>query len=197
MGLFKSKRDRQIERDIEIRRGVARVKRQIADLGKHEQDWLLKAQRAQEMGSTQELTFVKKTLKNTISQRRLLERQLLMMESAAQLKGQMETYQQFAESMGAVSKSIAEVFQSTDLVQTQREFESAIAKAESMEQMMDIFLSMSSGSMMEVGSATEAVTDDEIDRLLTERQAESKQADLDPETEKDLRKIEEELRGKD
>ena len=195
MGLFKSKQERQIERDIEIRKGIARVKRQIADLGRHEAEWLEKAQRARQMGSTQELQFIKRTLKNTIAQRRILERQMLMMESAFQLKNQMETYQAFAESMGAVSKSIAEVFQTTDIAQTQKEFERAISKAQSMEQMMDVFLSMSSGSLTEVTTDSESVKDSEIDAMLDARIGAAEREGLDPEIERGLKQIEEELRG--
>ncbi|MGE0432639.1 MAG: hypothetical protein AB7K09_10670 [Planctomycetota bacterium] len=195
MGLFKSKQQRQIERDIEIRKGIAKIKRQIGELGKHEKQWLVKAQRARQMGSNQELAFLRKTLKNTIGQRRLLERQMLMMESAYQMKNQMETYQQFATSMGALSKSIAEVFQNTDLASTQQEFESAIAKAESMEQMMEIFISMSSSSMADASIGEEAIEDREIDALLDEAIGASEGEGLDPEIEAGLKQIEEELRG--
>ena len=195
MGLFKSRQERKIQRDIDIRKGIARVKRQISDLAKNEKEWLDKAQRARQMGSVQELSFIKKTLKNTISQRRMLERQMLMMESAFQLKNQMETYQSFASSMGAVSKSIAEVFENTDLVKTQKEFESALAKAESMEQMMDVFLTMSSGTMMEVTGDSEQISDNEIDSMLDHRIGEAEGEGLDPEIEQGLKQIEEELRG--
>lgn len=197
MGLFRSKQERRIERDIEIKKGIAKIRRQISDLGKHEKEWLVKAQRARQMGSNQELAFLKKTLKNTVGQRRMLERQLLMMESAYQLKNQMETYQQFAQSMGAVSRSIAEVFRSTDLVKTQKEFEMAMAKAESMEQMMDVFLSMSSGTMMEMHTDEEAISDTEIDHMLDASIGVAEGQGLDPEIEKGLRQIEEELRGKE
>ncbi len=195
MGLFKSKQQRQIERDIEIRKGIAKIKRQIAELGKYEKQWLTKAQRARQMGSNQELAFLKKTLKNTIGQRRLLERQMLMMESAYQMKNQMETYQQFASSMGALSKSIAEVFENTDLASTQQEFESAISKAESMEQMMEIFISMSSSSMSEASIGEDAIDDNEIDTLLDAAIGQQEGEGLDPEIEAGLKQIEEELRG--
>jgi hypothetical protein len=196
MGLFKSKHSRRIERDIEIKKGISKVKRQISDLAKHEQEWLTKAQRAKEMGSRDELAFLKKTLRNTISQRRMLERQMLMMESAFQMKNQMETYQQFAESMGAVSQSIGEVFRSTDLAKTQQEFERAISQAESMGEMMDIFLSTSSGSMMESNLSEEVISEDEIDAMLDDRIDAKDGEGLDTEIEKGLKQIEEELRGR-
>ena len=46
MGMFKSKEEKRIERDIECRKGVNSLKRNIRDLAKHEFSYIQKAKKA-------------------------------------------------------------------------------------------------------------------------------------------------------
>ena len=167
MGLFKSKAERKLERDMEIRRGINECKRTIRGLEKHEKDYLQKAKRAKEMGANDQLAFIKKTLKQTYAQRRHLERQLLAIETAAQRKNQMEMQGQFARSLAAISKSIAEVFTDIDWVETQKNFEKAMAQAETFEQQAELFMEASQETMFsEAAHSEELVKDEEIDALI-------------------------------
>jgi hypothetical protein len=168
MGIFKSKEERRIARDMEIRKGIQRMNRQLKELGKSEEEWLEKARRASRMGAGDQLAFIRRSLKATTAQRRMLERQMLTIEAAFQMKNQAESFAVFAESMGVVSKSINEVYKTTDLESTQRNFEQAMMQAETMGQRMDLFLDMTKDSLFEQDSTTgEAlVTDDEIDEMI-------------------------------
>lgn len=196
MALFKSKEERRIERDIQIRQGIAQIKRQINVLSKSEQGYLEKARRAKQIGSEDQLSFLKQTIKRTMAQRMMLERQLLSIETAAQMKGQAESYSVFAKSMNAVSKAIGEVFGATDLAKTQKEFERAMAQADTMEQRMAVFLDMTNdtlGSMDSMGD--DIVNDADIDRLI-ESEAMREEKVMDEEIAKGLKDIEREL-GRD
>ncbi len=168
MGIFKSKEERRIARDMEIKKGIQRMKRQIRELGKSEEEWLEKARRASRIGAGDQLGFIRKSLKATTAQRRMLERQMLTIEAAYQMKNQAESFAVFAESMGVVSKSINEVYKTTDLESTQRNFEHAMMQAETMGQRMDLFLDMTKDSLFEQDSATgeQLVTDEEIDQMI-------------------------------
>ena len=167
MGLFKSSEDRRIEREIEVRKGVNSLKRNIRDLDRNTEDYIKKARRAMQMGSNEQYSFLKKTIQRTAHQKRSLERQLLNIETAMQIKNQAEAHAQFAKSMNSVSKSIGEAFGATDMLETQKEFEKAMVKAETLEQQMDLFLDMSSSSMFGAEmSSDELVTEEEIDRMI-------------------------------
>jgi hypothetical protein len=168
MGIFKSKEERRIKRDMEIKRGIQRMKRQIRELTKSEEEWLEKARKAARMQAGDQLAFIRKSLKATTAQRRMLERQMLTIEAAYQMKNQAESFATFAESMGVVSKSINEIYKTTDLESTQRNFEHAMMQAETMGQRMDLFLDMTKDSLFEQDSvAGEAlVSDDEIDEMI-------------------------------
>ena len=71
MGIFKSKEERNMERSMEIKRGIGKIKRNIGKLAKHEQEWLQKARRAKKIADTQQFKFLRAQLKNTAVQRRL------------------------------------------------------------------------------------------------------------------------------
>ena len=198
MGLFKSKEERKLERDMEIRKGISEFKRNIRSLEKHEKDYIKKAKRAKQIGAKDQLEFIKKTIKQTAAQRRALERQLLAVETAAQRKNQMEAHGQFAKSLAAVSKSIAEVFGDVDWTQTQKNFEKAMAQAESFEQQVDVFLEASSETMFnETAYSDDLVSDDEIDKLIDDEVAHEESKALDADIEKGLGEIEKELKEKE
>ncbi|HTF57259.1 MAG TPA: hypothetical protein VK661_08500 [Planctomycetota bacterium] len=195
MGLFKSRSDRKIERDIEIRKGVASLRRNIRDLGKHEFSYIDKAKRAKKIGDKDQLVFLKRMLKKTAAQKRMRERQLLSIETAVQIKTQAESDADFARSMSAVAKSISEVYGATDFVKTQKNFEKAMMQAETLQQQMDVFLEMSSEHVMsgEVEGENEVISDAEIDRMLDEEVVHEEEKGVDSEIERGLKDIQDEL----
>ena len=192
MGLFKSKVERKIERDIQVKQGVSQIRKQLKAAEKNEKGYIEKARRAKRIGANDQVAFLKRAVRQTIAQRMRFERQLLAIETAAQMKDQAETHAAFAKSMNAVSKAIGDVFGSVDLSKTQKDFEVAMARAENMQERMDIFLDMTSDSMMtgEDGVDEDVISDAELDQLIGG--AESK-PELDAEISKGLDEIEKEL----
>lgn len=191
MGIFKSKEERRIARDMEIKKGIQRIRRQMKELQKSEEEWLSKAREAARMKAPDQLAFVRKSLKATTFQRRMLERQLLTIEAAFQMKNQAESFAVFAESMGVVSKSINEVYKTTDLEATQKNFEHAMMQADTMSQRMDLFLDMSKDSLFETDSVAgeQLVTDEEIDQMIgvsTEDRKKMTREELDREIAREL-----------
>jgi hypothetical protein len=194
MKIFKSKEEKRIEREIEIRKGLNHIRRQIKVLGKNEKGYLEKARRAMQLGSTDQVTFLKQTLRKTISQRRMMERQLLNIETAVQIKDQVEADAGFAKAMNAVSKSIAAQFSSIDLTKTMRHFEEAMEKARTMEERISLMLEMSQDSMLgETTDMGDLVSDEEIDRLVEEEAVHEEETSLDAEIEKGLGEVQAEL----
>lgn len=191
MGIFKSKEERRIARDMEIKKGIQRIRRQMKELQKSEEDWLEKARKAARIGANDQLAFIRKSLKATTFQRRMLERQLLTIEAAFQMKNQAESFAVFAESMGVVSKSINEVYKTTDLEATQKNFEHAMMQADTMSQRMDLFLDMTKDSLFETDSVAgeQLVTDEEIDQMIgtnTDERKKMTREELDREIAREL-----------
>lgn len=197
MGLFKSKMERQIEWNLQLQKTLGMFTNQIKKLRKQEDGYIKSAREAARLGADQQLALAKKALKTTLAQRRRLEQQMLTLRIAAQMKEQAEAHAQFAKGLTAVSKSIASAFGSTDLTKAQKEFELAMARAQNMEQRVDLFLSSSSETMLgEAADPELAVNDEEIDRLVADEAATAESEGADADIEAGLEAIEKEL-GKD
>jgi len=195
MGMFKSKEEKRIERDIEVRKGVNSLKRNIRDLAKHEFSYIQKAKKAKKIGDNSQYDFLKRQLKKTAGQRRMRERQLLSIETAVQIKNQAESDADFAKSMGAVAKAVSEVYGSVDFAKTQKNFEKAMMQAATLQQQMEIFLEMTQEHVMsgEVEGEDQVVSDAEIDKMLDEEVVHEEAGSVDKDIEKGLKDIQDEL----
>lgn len=194
--MFKSKEEKRIERDIEVRKGVNSLKRNIRDLAKHELSYIAKAKKAKKIGDQSQYDFLKRQLKKTAGQRRMRERQLLSIETAVQIKNQAESDADFAKSMGAVAKAVSEVYGSVDFAKTQKNFEKAMMQADTLQQQMEIFLEMTQEHVMsgEVEGEDQVVSDAEIDKMLNEEvEHEETSGSVDKDIEKGLKDIQDEL----
>ena len=198
MGMFKSREEKRIERDIEVRKGVNSLRRNIRDLAKHESSYILKAKKAKKakkIGDQSQYDFLKRQLKKTAAQKRMRERQLLSIETAVQIKNQAESDADFAKSMGSVAKAVSEVYGSVDFAKTQKNFEKAMMQAETLQQQMEIFLEMTQEHVMsgEVEGEDQVVSDAEIDKMLDEEVVHDEGGSLDKDIEKGLKDIQDEL----
>jgi len=193
MALFKSKEERKIERSIAIRKTLGMFASQIKKLAKQEGGYITSAKEAYRVGATSQSALAKKALKATMVQRRRLEHQMLTLKIAAQMKDQAEMHGMFAKALSAVSKTIGDMFSSVDMTATQKEFEIAMGKAESMEQRVDLFLETSNETVFgEPSDAGEIVSDEEINKLIDVETAGSEAA-VDDGIEARLKEVQDEL----
>ena len=169
MGLFKSKDERRIEREMKIRQGVRAIERSIRQQEKFSEDFIKNAQHARKIGDNGQYLFIRNALKKTATVKRMLERQLLAIKNAMLIQQQAASSQQFAESMNLMAKEIGRTFGEMDLTKTQADWERAVAQAGSIEERMEVFLDSMEQSAIAGGSITakeELVSDEEIDRMI-------------------------------
>jgi len=168
MGLFKSKDERRIEREMKIRGGMRAIERSIRQQEKFSEDFINNARNAKKIGDEGQYQFIRAALKKTAAVKKMLERQLLAIKNAMLIQQQAQASQQFAESMNLMAREIGRVFGEMDLSKTQAQWERAVAQAGSMEERMDIFLDSMQDSAIggAVTAKEELVSDDEIDRMI-------------------------------
>ncbi|HEX8523037.1 MAG TPA: hypothetical protein VF669_12335 [Tepidisphaeraceae bacterium] len=181
MGLFKSKDERRIEREMKIKGGMRAIERSIRQQEKFTEDFIKNARHARQIGDNGQYVFIRNALKKTAAVKKMLERQLLAMKNAMLIQQQARASQDFAESMNLMAREIGQIFGEMDLTQTQAQWEKAVAQAGSMEQRMEVFLdsmedAAASGST--VSAREDAVTDDEIDRMINTELVASEKAEL-------------------
>jgi hypothetical protein len=180
MGLFKSKDERRVQREMRIRSGLRSIERSIRQQEKFADDFIRNAQHAKRIGDQGQYLFIRGALKKTASVKRMLERQLLAMKNAMLIQQQARASQQFAESMGLMAREISQVFGELDLTKTQAQWEKAVNQAGSIEERMDLFLDAMEQSAQTApqASSTDQVGDEEIDRLIAADVAASERAEL-------------------
>ena len=168
MGLFKSKEERRMERDIKVRQGIRRIEKAIAEQNKFSDEFVKNARHAKQIGDMASFQFVRNSLKKTATIRKILERQLLAVKNALLIKRQAEASVDFAAAMTTMANEVSQLYGSTDLVKTQMDWEKAMMQSQSMEERMQMFLdSIEEGAEADVSAtATEAITDAEIDRMI-------------------------------
>ena len=171
MGLFKSKDERRVEREMKIRQGVRAIEKSIRQQEKFAEDFIRNARHARQIGDEGQYQFVRGALKKTAAVKKMLERQLLAIKNAMLIQQQAAASQQFAESMNLMAKEIGRVFGEMDLTKTQADWERAVAQAGSMEERMELFLesmeqSAISGAASLSATKEDLVTDEEIDRMI-------------------------------
>ena len=169
MGLFKSKDERRLEREMKIRQGMKSIERSIRQQEKFAEDFIKNAQHARKINDQQQYAVIRGALKRTAVVKKMLERQLLSIKNAMLVQAQATANRQFAESMKIMAQEIGQSFKEMDLTKTQADWEKAVAQAGTVEEKMDIFLesmeqSAISGSA--VGGRDDSVSDDEIDRMI-------------------------------
>src|SRR5918992_31393 len=169
MGLFKSKDERRIEREMKIRQGMRSIEKSIRQQEKFSEDFIRNARHARQIGDEGQYQFIRGALKKTAAVKKMLERQLLAIKNAMLIQQQAQASQEFAQSMNLMAQEIGRVFGEMDLTKTQAQWEKAVAQAGSMEERMEVFLeSMESAAISGSASTarTDVVTDDEIDRMI-------------------------------
>jgi hypothetical protein len=196
MGLFKSKDERRVEREMKIRQGMRSIEKSIRQQEKFADDFIKNAQHARKIGDDNQYLFIRGALKKTAAVKKMLERQLLSIKNAMLIQQQAAAGQQFAESMSLMAREIGRTFGEMDLTKTQADWERAVAQAGSMEERMELFLeSMEQGSISNASLTStkeDLVTDDEIDRMIqadvlaAERQELGKLDELESEIAKEL-----------
>jgi hypothetical protein len=183
MGLFKSKDERRIEREMKVKAGLRSIERSIRQQEKFSEDFIRNARRAKQIGDDGQYQFIRGALKKTAAVKKMLERQMLAIKNAMLISQQAQASAQFAESMDVMAKQISAIFGDMDLTRTQAQWERAVTQAGSMEERMELFLdsmedATRSGTAVGGGTREDLVTDDEIDRMINAEVLASEKAEL-------------------
>src|SRR5882724_13552459 len=169
MGLFKSKDERRVEREMKIRQGLRSIEKSIRQQEKFSDDFIKNAQHARKIGDEQQYQFIRGALKKTATVKKMLERQMLAIKNAMLINQQAQASREFAESMNLMAQEIGRTFGEMDLTKTQAQWERAVMQAGSIEERMELFLDsmeQSATTGAPVSSSAEVVSDEEIDRMI-------------------------------
>jgi hypothetical protein len=167
LGFIKTKEERRMERNIQVKQWLSQLRREIKTAQKNEADYIAKARLAHRKGFGDQFALLKANIRRVRARQTALERQILLIETAMQTQAEMESNKIFAESMNAISKSISGLFNAQDIAKMEANFEKAALQAQSVEESTKNFIESFTSDMVnpdvEPGDDT---PDEELERLI-------------------------------
>lgn len=196
MGWFKSEDEKRLEREIEMKRTIAQIKKNIREQVDFTKSYVEQAKRAKRIGDLATLTQLKSLIKKTATVVKMRERQLLSLEMTLQIKKQAESDSEFAKAMSTFAQSIASVYKSVDYVQVAKQTEEAFQRANTIQERMQLMLDMTQDSInTNMEGSTDLVSDKDIDKMIDDQVMAEDGQKLDAEISKGIKQIEDELKS--
>jgi hypothetical protein len=190
--LFKSKQQRELDREIAIQRALALHRQHASKLQQHERQYMEKAVRAKRSGDKVNFQRLCAMVAQTTNERRAVESQLLYFETILQTRDKVRLFKDFAGGMKAMAKSIGDVFREFDAGDILKDVETALAQSGQLETTMSLVLDRISASQMTGAAVTDGITAEDIERIVAQQET-ADRVNIDKEIEAGLKAIEREL----
>lgn len=167
--IFKSKQQKELERNIVIQKTLVLYRQQIKKLELHERGYSEKAIRAKKTDDRPNFQRLCGMVAQTINERRGLESQLLCFETMLQTRDKVRLIGEFANGMKAMMKSIRESWGVMDATEILTDVEKAVSTSVQMESAMNIILERISASQSCVDIPEGGITANQVEVLLSEK----------------------------
>jgi hypothetical protein len=190
--LFKSKQQRELDREVAIQRALALHRQHASKLQQHERQYMEKAVRAKRSGDKVNFQRLCAMVAQTTNERRAVESQLLYFETILQTRDKVRLFKDFAGGMKAMAKSIGDVFREFDAGDILKDVETALAQSGQLETTMSLVLDRISASQMTGAAVTDGITAEDIERIVAQQET-ADRVNIDKEIEAGLKAIEREL----
>ena len=198
MALFKSKKQKEIEQKLLVKRTINSMEKQIARLEEQKKVFVEAAKKAKEKDLEPQFNLALSGYKMTVQQQKRAQEMLLNFEITAQMRDVTMMTTEFLRSMSTISKEMSKLANAKEFEKIQAQFEEAITAVETQTDQMDAFMEMSQESFSQAGKAKDGkdISNEEFEKYIMEQAAndESTSEDIDKEIEKLRKKIEEEAK---
>ena len=165
MGLFKSKEEKERERNMAIKKSMRDLEKHIVELEKGEKVFAEAVRIAQEQNLPQQIEKARQGLKESITEKKRTYMMLLDAKMMVQRRDMMARQKTFLGAVKTITKSIFESMKGVNVSKIAAGFDEAIegamAQTEEFDGMID--QTLSSGDF---SSNSYEVSDDEIDKIL-------------------------------
>ena len=169
--LFKSKRNREIERDVRIKQSLLKQKQAVAKLEKHEREYMEKALQAKRNGDTANFRRLCAMAAKTANFKHGIQSFLLHFETMMQTRDMAQTLQQFAGGAKEITRSISEAFAGINVAEMFQDFDTAIAQSSELETVMSTVLDKISSVEPDSFESGGGISAEDVERTLNEKAA--------------------------
>jgi hypothetical protein len=198
LGYFeRKKQEKEIERDLQARQGKLRIKKHISkqhDMTKRL--WEL-GKKALQLGEKKQFRQIILQYMWTLEDIKRWERSLLTFEAIEARRDQARSTADFLKSVQAMSKSILASASPKAMVETQRDLELGIARAQDMEERLSMILDMTDETVFAPEEMAEGDVEaklQDVEHAMSSDAEHEEGAAFDERIEKGLKQVEEEMR---
>jgi hypothetical protein len=167
------RREKEIERDMQARRGKMQIQRHINNQKKMSTKLWEMGKRAMELGDKRQFTSIGKQYLWTLEDVKRWERYLLAFESIEARRDQARSMSEFMKSVNAMSKSMMANSNPESIARTQKDLEVGLARAQNLEQMLDYMMDMTDETIFNTEMLGEDEQNDAIKALEQEMKRET------------------------
>lgn len=198
-GFENRKQEREIERELQTRRGKLQIQKHIKKQREMAQKLWGLGKRALDLSDAKQFEQIGKQYLWTLEDVKRWERFLLTFEAIEARKDQAKATAEFMTSIQAMSKSMLANAKPAEMAKTQRDLELALARAQTLEETMDVMMSITDESVFASTTSSDADLDSslqELEKTMKQEADKSGDADADARIAEGLKKIEEEMKKK-
>jgi len=192
MALFKSKRTKEIEREIRFKQGVKKVQNYVTKCRASQQKFWEMGKRALSLGDKQQFENLARAYLNTGEISNRWERYLVTMETIRIQRDQVKATGEFVKSVNLMSSTMSSGIDPKELTKMQKDLEMALAKAETLDEALSVVMDSTSESVFSTdGFADKSIK--EIEAAMSGEVMHEEGGAIDDRIAQGLKKIEDEM----
>lgn len=188
MGLFKSKKQKEMERKMLVRRTMKSIQKYIAELQVQKNKAIESAKQAKIQGSSQQYSLAVSALKTALGQEKKAQEMLLNFEITLQMRDLTSMTSSFLKGMSTMSVEMKKITGDMNFTKVQKQFEDAMMGVEETTENIDMMLDNTDSSFSSIATSNSNISDDEIEKLINFQAGES-QKNMDKEIDSKLSEL--------
>lgn len=168
MGLFKSKREKELEQKLLVRKTISNLEKQIEQLEEKKKIALEKAKQAKQGGFEAEYSLAKSMYNISVTQQNRAKEMLINFELVTQLKDMASITSEFLRGLSSLSKEMVKLTNNKEFLKVQQQFEQALSGVEQQSDQLDMLMDENEEKFEKQAKTHEAMNDDDFDNLIDE-----------------------------
>ena len=187
-----AQREKEMQARIQIKRTLSSMKKQSEKLDAFKNEYIEKARQATLIGNKQTAQLAKSGLKLCLNKQRFLDSMIANFELATQIGDMNKVIGEFVDGMSLISEQMKDVTSTFDMTKAQLAYEKALENNAGQYEALNSFLETAVDSIDSMDGLAGAISDDEIDKLITHQVLDT-ECSLDKEIEAKIQDVREKL----
>jgi hypothetical protein len=193
MSLFKSKRQRELEAEIQVRQSTARIERFIRNCRKVQQRYWDLGKQSLRLGDRAQFGMLAGAFLHAREQINYWERYLLQLETLSVRRDEVAATGEFIKGIAAVTTSILRGASPQQIAAMQTKMEQALAKSESLQELLAVAMESSAGAVFASDQLDERKLEEVAGQMTSEAEADERSG-YDERISRGLKEVEEAMR---